>query len=325
MLLLFHVDDFGGGADSLDTVHWLEEQLAAHIKLSHFGNLTSFLGLEFSRNRSSKTFEVRQTAQIDELRVKFKLEDCNPVAIPADPQLVQKTHSSEPYPHVPMYRKLVGTLIWLSYTSRKNMAFIVNFLCRSLSAPTKAHMKLGKHALKYLICHRDQPLVLGGAIKDPKNMFVAFSDSDWASHKQDRRSTTGCVVFFNGHCIYSETRLQKTVALHSVEAEYYALGETTKTVLFLLSLLDSLELFPKQDPVPINLDSSGAKAMARGGGEFRARKHIDVRAHFIGKHEEDKSIILCKVPSADNIADTNTKALGYRAFSKHEASIMEDI
>jgi hypothetical protein len=156
-------------------------------------------------------------------------------------------------------------------------------------------------------------------------MFVAFSDSDWASYKQNRRSTTGCVVFFNGHCIYSETRLQKTVALHSVEAEYYALGETTKAVLFLLSLLNSLELFPKQDPVPINLDSSGAKALARGGGEFRARKHIDVRAHFIGKHEEDKIIALCKVPSADNIADTNTKALGYRAFSKHETSIMKGI
>lgn len=216
-------------------------------------------------------------------------------------------------------------MIWLTHTSRKNICFGVNFLCRALSAPTEAHWKLAKHGLKYLVANRERPLILGGEIEDPRNLFVAFSDSDWASYKQNRRSTTGCVVFFNGKCIYSETRLQKTVALHSVEAEYYALGETTKTVLFLLSLLNSLDLFPEQDPVPINLDSSGAKALARGGGEFRARKHIDVRAHFIGKHEEDKTIILCKTPSADNIADTNTKALGYRAYSKHEDSIMDGI
>ena len=325
ILILFHVDDFAGGGNSVETVVWLEKKLGEHIRFSHFGPLTSFIGMEFSRNREKKTFEVRQTAYIDELRVRFKLEDCNPISIPFDPQLVEKTYTSEPISHISVFRQLVGAMIWLAQTSRKNTCFGVNFLCRALSAPTEAHWKLAKHGLKYLVANRERPLILGGEIEDPRNLFVAFSDSDWASYKQNRRSTTGCVVFFNGKCIYSETRLQKTVALHSVEAEYYALGETTKTVLFLLSLLNSLDLFPEQDPVPINLDSSGAKALARGGGEFRARKHIDVRAHFIGKHEEDKTIILCKTPSADNIADTNTKALGYRAYSKHEDSIMDGI
>ena len=241
ILILFHVDDFAGGAGTIETVAWLETKLGEHIRFSHFGPLTSFIGMEFSRNWEKKTFEVRQTAYIDELRVRFRLEDCNPISIPFDPQLLDKTTTSEPFSNISVYRQLVGAMLWLSQTSRKNISFGVNFLCRALSAPSIVHWKLAKQGLKYLIANRDQPLVLGGEIKDYRNLFVAFSDSDWASYKQNRRSTTGCTVFFNGKCIYSETRLQKTVALHSVEAEYYALGETTKTVLFLLSLLNSLD------------------------------------------------------------------------------------
>ena len=85
------------------------------------------------------------------------------------------------------------------------------------------------------------------------------------------------------------------------------------------------DLFPPQNTTPICLDSSGAKAIAQGGGEFRSRKHIDVRHHFVLRHAMLSDIVLQKVPSEDNVADINTKALGRNLFNKHFSSIMGGI
>eukprot|EP00971_Amphidinium_carterae_P211965 4206043-Amphidinium_carterae.1 len=51
----------------------------------------------------------------------------------------------------------------------------------------------------------------------------AFTDSDWATDKDTRRSTFGGCIFYCGCPIHAWSRRQGTVALSSAEAELAAL------------------------------------------------------------------------------------------------------
>ena len=233
IIFIFHVDDFTGGANSQATADWLKVKIEEKVELSHFGRLSTFIGLEFTRKEGNKTFEVRQTEYIDEVVRKFRIpDDAKPCHVPAPKNIAADAYNGEPFKNINIYQQMVGSCMYSGTTGAKGVCFSVNLLCRLMQAPTKTAWELGKCVLKFLKTKRDVPLVLGGEIIDPSNLLVAFSDADWAVDRNSRRSTTGCVIFFNGHCVFSETRLQQTVALHSVESEYYALSDTTKSVLF---------------------------------------------------------------------------------------------
>ena len=52
--------------------------------------------------------------------------------------------------------------------------------------------------------------------------LVVLTDSDWAGCKVTRRSTTGIVVILGGHLLHFSSKLQKSIALSSGEAELSA-------------------------------------------------------------------------------------------------------
>ena len=49
-----------------------------------------------------------------------------------------------------------------------------------------------------------------------------FSDSDWGSNKQHRKSVSGCYICCGTALLYSSSRTQRVVALSSAEAEVYS-------------------------------------------------------------------------------------------------------
>ncbi|PAL11902.1 hypothetical protein B8W92_11625, partial [Moraxella osloensis] len=67
--------------------------------------------------------------------------------------------------------------------------------------------------------------------------LVGYCDSDWAADKNDRKSVTGYVFMMAGAAITWKSKKQQTVALSSTEAEYMALGDAVKEVLWLTQLL----------------------------------------------------------------------------------------
>ncbi|XP_018802666.1 PREDICTED: uncharacterized protein LOC108977439, partial [Bactrocera latifrons] len=61
----------------------------------------------------------------------------------------------------------------------------------------------------------------------------AVEHSDWASDATDRKSVTGFIVFFGGGPVQWEAKKQNVVALSSMEAEYIAMCQGTKELMFL--------------------------------------------------------------------------------------------
>ena len=56
-------------------------------------------------------------------------------------------------------------------------------------------------------------------VQQSENVLEVFTDSDWASDRQTRRSVSCWCIFFGGCMIFSASRTQKVVSLCSAEAE----------------------------------------------------------------------------------------------------------
>ena len=55
-------------------------------------------------------------------------------------------------------------------------------------------------------------------------MIEAYNDSEFGGSRDDRRSTSGIMVMVNGTPLVYKSRLQKSGALSSAEAEYMAMS-----------------------------------------------------------------------------------------------------
>jgi hypothetical protein len=139
-------------------------------------------------------------------------------------------------------------------------------------------------------------------------VLETFSDADWGAG-EDRKSVSGYIFLLAGAAICWQSRKQSTVALSSTEAEYIALVQAVKELLWILQLLDDLGIMDVINRNIIYEDNQGAIALAKNP-EYHARtKHIDIQYHFIGEHVEKGTINLKYCETAKMLADALTKPL----------------
>ena len=76
--------------------------------------------------------------------------------------------------------------------------------------------------------------IIYNAILIDNLLLKGYSDLDWANCIDSRRFTTGYITMLGGNNIISWcVSLQKLVALSSTEAEYMALLEVCKEIIYL--------------------------------------------------------------------------------------------
>ena len=138
--------------------------------------------------------------------------------------------------------------------------------------------------------------------------LVGYSNSNWASDRDDRQSTTGYTFILSGGSIVWVAQKQCTVTLSSTEAEYMALTECLKHAQWTTSLLQQL-LFDVELPIDIFCDSTRAQVITSNNVYHKRTKHIDIRYHYIHEKVADGMIVINEVNSDDNVADMLTKAL----------------
>ena len=140
---------------------------------------------------------------------------------------------------VPKYQRLVGCLLYLAIATRPDLSFYAMWLGQFNATPTRAHFLLAKHVLRYLVGTQTLALCLGvpsSRIPDTLSGYlqnVGCSDADWASDTADRRSVSGYSFFFQGSLVSWSAVKQRSVALSSTEAEYYAMTHAFREALWL--------------------------------------------------------------------------------------------
>ena len=149
------------------------------------------------------------------------------------------------------------------------------------ASPTCTHFLLAKHVLRYLagtwtlaLCFGTPsshiPSSLSGYIQN-----MGCSDADWASNTVDRKSILGYSFYFQGSLISWSAVKQKSIALSSTEAKYYAMAHALKEALWLRTFLGLLH-FPVPCPFPILCDNQAACSLSNSPAISAQSKHIDV-------------------------------------------------
>ncbi len=124
------------------------------------------------------------------------------------------------------HREVVGALMYLSHGTRGDIAFAVNKIVRFVENPGLAHWKAAKLILRYLQGSKKETLNL----KKEMAPLQAYSDSDWATDTEDRKSSTGYARMLAGGAVVWKSIKQKCVTASTMESEYFALSDCTKEI-----------------------------------------------------------------------------------------------
>lgn len=219
------------------------------------------------------------------------------------------------------YQAMTGGLMFAMVTCRPDLAHAVNMLARRMSAPREIDMRAARRALMYLRGSARRGLLFkyGGA--GSAQTLTAYADSDWANDPDQRKSTTGYIVFYNSAPVSWHSGLQSTISLSSCEAEYVALSECCREVDYLRSIVAFLHK-PEGGPTEIFEDNQGTIDLVNNPVHHRRTKHIAVRYHYIRDAQEHGRVIVHKVHTSLNHADILTKATDAATFSRHVGMIM---
>ena len=115
------------------------------------------------------------------------------------------------------------------------------------------------------------------------------------------------------------SKKQAVVALSTTEAEYMAATHASKEVVWLQRLCSKLGF--KQQVVRIDCDSQSAIFLAKNPAYHSRTKHIDVQYHFVRDMVESMKVLLEKVDTLENVADSLTKSMSTEKFSWCRAAI----
>ena len=133
-------------------------------------------------------------------------------------------------------------------------------LTKTLSGATKAALKEMFRVIKFVLDTETLGLKIEPKLFEGNKLFFTlkgYSDSDWAGDKENRKSVSGFVLFLCGALIMWRSKQQATVALSSAEAEFIAVGELAKEIVFVVQILLSMGVAVKM-PVIIYVDNMGA-------------------------------------------------------------------
>ncbi|KAJ9566447.1 hypothetical protein OSB04_002413 [Centaurea solstitialis] len=180
------------------------------------------------------------------------------------------------------YRAIIGSLLYFT-ASRPDIVFAMGVCARFQCDPRESHL---------------------GA--DSGFELTAFTDSDHACCKLNRKSTSGACQFLGDKLVSWSSRKQNCVSLFAAEEEYVAAACCCSQVLRMKTQLADYGYTMHR--IPVYCDFSNAIQITANPVQHSRMKHIDIRCHFIKDHVEKDNIELFFVESERQLADLFTKA-----------------
>ncbi|KAJ0714724.1 putative RNA-directed DNA polymerase [Helianthus annuus] len=311
IILLLYVDDMLIAGANMEEISRLKRQMSREFEMKDLGPAKQILGMSIIRDKRDGSLTLSQEKYIGKVLERFKMNDerTKPRNTPLGSHF-KLTKDQSPKSdkeraemlNVP-YASAVGSLMYAMVCTRPDIAHAVGVISRFMSDPGREHWEAVKWLLRYLkgtsrmgLCFKGKDAILRG-----------YSDADLGGCKKTFKSTTGYVFTVGGTAVSWMSRLQKSVALSTTEAEYMAIAEASKELVWLKTFLG--ELGKDQADYSLYCDNESAVKLAKNPVYHGKTKHIGMRYHFVRGLISEGTMSLKNIPGAENPADMFTKSV----------------
>ncbi|KAA0050451.1 gag/pol protein [Cucumis melo var. makuwa] len=192
----------------------IKKWLATQFQMKDLENAQYVLGIQIVRNRKNKTLAMSQTSYIDKMLSRYKMQNSRKGLLPYKYGIHL---SKEQYPKTPQevedmsnipYASAVGSLMYAMLCTIPDICYSAGIVSRYQSNPERDHWTIVKNILKYLRRTRYYMLVYGS--KDL--ILTGYTDSDFQTDKDARKSTSGSVFTLNGEAVVCRSIKQSCAA-----------------------------------------------------------------------------------------------------------------
>lgn len=303
-----------------DEINIFKDQMKKEFEMVDSGQVEYFLGIQVRRGGGDGAYIWCQEHYIDKLLKQWDMEEAHEVSVPMQRGLyLSKRKPEEPACDKTDYQSAVGSLMYVMMATRPDIAYAVAHLSKFCNDPSITHWNALKRVLRYLKGTKTLGISLGGRCSAPEGL-VGYTDADWASDSDDRKSV-GAYCFMLNHSPISWTaKKQAFVATSTMESEYAAASQAAREGIWLRAFLGELSQcctipgFNKENPVRILCDNQAAIRVAKNPEFHKKAKHIDISIHFLRQRVQLGQIQMDYISTAHMVADFLTKPLAPERF-----------
>uniref|UniRef100_A0A2N9GLJ0 Integrase catalytic domain-containing protein n=1 Tax=Fagus sylvatica TaxID=28930 RepID=A0A2N9GLJ0_FAGSY len=264
LILSLYVDDILLAGNDMDSIVTTKKWLSSTFEMKDMGEANFVQGVKITRDRSKKLLSLSQGAYIK--KILERLDQC--------PKNDEEKNQMSKVP----YASAIGNLMYVMLCTRPDICFAVSMVSRYQSNPGPAHWRGVKRILRYLRGTIDHTLCYhGGDLR-----LIGYSDADWASDKDERKSTSGYAFILGSGAVSWCSKKQSCIALFTMESEYVACSAAIQEAVWLRRFLQRLGVTAHaEDAVLLYSDSTSTLAYAKDPKYHGKAKHIELRYHYI--------------------------------------------
>ena len=290
-------------------------------------SVAGFLGVHIERDETQGTIKLTQQGLIKRILTALQVGDLDRSFTPALSKPIVEDKNGDPPQGRYNYASVIGMLQYLQAHSRPDITYAASQCARFAFSPKRSHEQAVEKIGQYLKHTQDQGLIL----KPSTNLDIdCFVDADFAGlwpyeEKLDStcvKSRTGFAICLANCPMVWTSKLQSSIALSTMEAEYNALSESLKSVLPLRELLTHVaegvglsKEYTTTFKTTVWEDNMGALTLANlEPGRITPRsKYYAVKMHWFRQHISDRLRVV-KVDTTQQRADILTKGLTQSTF-----------
>ena len=340
VICLVYVDDTLLYAEKDEHINRILEKLRNEhgMKLEKEDDVAGFLGVHLNKDPHKGTITLTQTGLAERIVEALHCKDLPPVSTPAT-EVLGKDEFGDPANCTFNYASVVGVLWYLYGHSRPDLGFAVSQAARFAFQPKRSHELALIRIGQYLNSTLDKGIIMKPIPPTGKFTMDAYVDSDFMGlyGKEDRadptnvKSRTGFVICLNGCPIIWASKLQESVALSTMMAEYYALSTCMREVIPLRETVKAVaeglgisHMCETSFLTTVWEDNMGAWTLANlePGQSTPRSKFYDVKVHWFREHLTKGVMEVLKIDTEEQLADLFTKPLVEAIFVRLRKKLM---
>jgi hypothetical protein len=329
VVLLCYVDDcLLYAKTSQDIQDILGKMRELQLQFDEESSVEGFLGVDIKRDHAAGTIKLTQEGLISRIIAALKIDDLPSVSTPAD-TILHKDEDGDPPNCDFNYASVVGMMWYLYGHSRSELGFALSQASRFTHSPKRSHELALIRIGQYLKGTAKEGMILKPAALD--HLFMdCHVDSDFMGlhgkeHRSDPvsvKSRGGYIISLNNCPLVWSSKLQDSIALSTMMAEYYALSTAMRDVLPLRNLIMTVAKamgIPEEHLSTFKVtcweDNESARILANldPGRNTPRSKFYDVKVHWFRSHLSDQ-VRVERIETKEQLADIFTKPLPVETF-----------